>query len=247
MSTPGANPPMRDSNEANSEQLAVARREGDTYGRALQAMAAEEGALAVHAGDYLVAFVNEKAEGMYELDSGQLVWREAAPDANVHLEVAVADAGDGRFVPGLSIHVDVERDGRPVVSTDLPFLWHPFLYHYGGNAKVPDAGLYDVLVRVAPASFMRHDPVNGRRYAEPVQARFERVPFANGRKASPEAQPRGADAPTAGVPGAVRKRPRDWADDAAEARTADDPRVSTPRDAAGIPSIGGPDADRTWT
>jgi Fe2+ transport protein len=237
---------MQASNEATAEQLAVARQEGDAYGQAVQAMAGEDGARAVHAGDYLLAFVNEEAEGMYELEDGQLVWREAAPEANVHLEVAVADAADGRFVPGLSVHVDVERDGQRVVSTDLPFLWHPFLYHYGGNAMLPDAGPYDVQVSVSPAPFMRHDPVNGRRYAEPVVARFEKVSFVNGRKASPDAQPRGVDAPTAQGPGAMRKRARDWADDAAEARTADDPRVVTPRDAAGVPSIGGPDADRTW-
>jgi Fe2+ transport protein len=237
---------MQASNEATAEQLAVARREGDAYGQAVKAMAGEEGARAVHAGDYLLAFVNEEAEGMYQLEDGQLVWREAAPDANVHLEVAVADAADGRFVPGLSVHVDLERDGKRVVSTDLPFLWHPFLHHYGGNAMLPDAGPYDVQVRVAPAPFMRHDPVNGQRYAEPVVARFDKVTFVNGRKASPDAQPRGTDAPTAQGPGAIQKRPRDWADDAAEARTADDPRVVTPRDAAGIPSIGGADADRTW-
>jgi hypothetical protein len=246
MSMPGANPPMRPSNEATVEQLAMARREGDAYGQAVREMAREKGALAVHAGDYLLAFVNEEAEGMYELEDGRLVWREAAPDANVHLEVAVADAADGRFVPGLAVHVDVERDGQRVVSTDLPFLWHPFMYHYGGNATLPDPGPYDVLVRVAPAPFMRHDPINGRRYVAPVVARFDKVTFVNGRKASPGAQPRGTDAPTAQAPGAMRQRPRDWADDAAEARTADDPRNVTPRDAAGIPSIGGPDADRTW-
>lgn len=246
MSTPGANPPVQASNEATAEQLALARRQGDAYGRAVQAMAAEDGARSVHAGDFLLAFVNEEAQGMYEMEDGRLVWREAAPEANVHMEVAVADAADGRFVPGLSVHVDVERDGQRVVSTDLPFLWHPFLYHYGGNAMVPDTGPFDVLVRVAPAPFMRHDPVNGRRYAEPVVARFDNVTFTNGRKASPQAQPRGTDAPTAAAPGAMRERPRDWADEAAEARTADDPRIITPRDAAGIPSIGGPDADRTW-
>ncbi|SCG62661.1 hypothetical protein [Micromonospora halophytica] len=34
------------------------------------------------------------------------------------------------------------------------------------------------------------------------------------------------------------ERNRDWADEAAEARTADDPRAMTPRDAAGRPSNG---------
>jgi hypothetical protein len=51
------------------------------------------------AGNYLVAFVQENAEGMYELEDGRLVWREAPEEANAHLEIAVVDAADGRFVP----------------------------------------------------------------------------------------------------------------------------------------------------
>jgi hypothetical protein len=54
-------------------------------------------------------------------------------------------------------------------------------------------------VRVAAPTFMRHDPINGKRYAEPVTARFEKVRFALGRKPSPNAEPRAADAPTAGT------------------------------------------------
>ncbi|MFC0004963.1 hypothetical protein [Micromonospora siamensis] len=34
------------------------------------------------------------------------------------------------------------------------------------------------------------------------------------------------------------ERGRDWADEAAQARTADDPRTTAPRDAAGRPSNG---------
>ncbi|SBT51212.1 hypothetical protein [Micromonospora auratinigra] len=34
------------------------------------------------------------------------------------------------------------------------------------------------------------------------------------------------------------ERARDWADEAAQARTADDPRATAPRDAAGRPSNG---------
>ncbi|SFC83397.1 hypothetical protein SAMN05216284_107331 [Micromonospora sediminimaris] len=36
------------------------------------------------------------------------------------------------------------------------------------------------------------------------------------------------------------KRGRDWADDAAQARSADDPRARTPHDATGRPSQGEP-------
>ncbi len=195
--TPRNSPPMAPSNEATAEQLDVARAEGDGYQRAMRAMADEDGAVTARSGDLVIAFVNEKAEGMYALDGDRLVWREAAQDANVHLEVAVADAGDGRFVPGLSVHLELNRDGRTVLATEMPFLWHPFLHHYGTNAAVPDEGPYQVTVRVAPAGFMRHDPVNGRRYAEPVEVRFDGVRLASGRKPSPDAQPRGADAPTA--------------------------------------------------
>jgi uncharacterized protein involved in high-affinity Fe2+ transport len=199
VTSPATDPPARASNEATVDQLRVARDEGDSYAEALKAMADEDGAVVTRAGDYLIAFVNEEAEGMYERDGDRLVWREAAPQATAHLEVAVADGADGRFVPGLSVHVDVEQDGRTLVSTGLPFLWHPFLYHYGSNAKLPGTGPYDVTVRIDAPDFMRHDPINGRRYAETVTARFEKVMFASGRKESPDAQPRGAAAPTAGA------------------------------------------------
>ncbi|MFI9526640.1 hypothetical protein [Micromonospora rosaria] len=38
----------------------------------------------------------------------------------------------------------------------------------------------------------------------------------------------------------AEKSGRDWADEAAQARTADDPRAVAPHDAAGRPSIGNP-------
>lgn len=197
MTTPATTPPDRASNEATRGQLDVARQEGDAYGKALHAMAEEDGAALQRAGDYLVAFVNEEAEGMYAPADGALIWREAGPDANVHLEVAVADATDGRFVPGLSVYVQVRLGEKTVVATDLPFLWHPFLYHYGGNAHVPDERPYDVTVQIARPDFMRHDPVNGKRYETAVTVHFAGVRFANGRKPSPDAHPRGEAAPTA--------------------------------------------------
>ncbi len=45
------------------------------------------------------------------------------------------------------------------------------------------------------------------------------------------------DTPT---PGAEEQdtETRDWIDDAADARTADDPRARAPHDAAGVPSTG---------
>jgi hypothetical protein len=191
-------PPMRPSNEAEPEQLEIARAQGSTYGRALQAMDEESGAVTQRAGDYLVAFVQEHAEGMYELEDGRLVWREAPEEANVHLEIAVADAADGRFVPGLDITLTLLEGERELFTTTMPFLWHPYLYHYGTNARVQGEGPYGVRVRIGPPTFMRHDPINGKRYEQPVELSFEDRRFELGRKPSPEARPRGPDSPFAG-------------------------------------------------
>ena len=191
-------PPMEASNEAEPEQLDIARAEGGAYGRALQAMDEESGAVTQRAGDYLVAFVQENAEGMYELQDGRLVWREAPEEANAHLEIAVADAADGRFVPGLDITLTLLEGERELFTTNMPFLWHPYLYHYGTNARVPGEGPYSVRVTIGPPTFMRHDPVNGKRYEQPVHLMFDDRRFKPGRKPSPEAQPRGADTSYAG-------------------------------------------------
>jgi hypothetical protein len=189
---------MEASNEAEPEQLDIARAQGGTYGQALQAMDEESGAVTQRAGDYLVAFVQENAEGMYELQDGRLVWHEAPEEANAHLEIAVADAADGRFVPGLDITLTLLEGDRELFTTNMPFLWHPYLYHYGTNAKVPGEGPFSVRVTIGAPTFMRHDPVNGKRYEQPVHLVFDDRRFKPGRKPSPEAQPRGADTSYAG-------------------------------------------------
>src|SRR5512132_2275925 len=84
-------------------------------------------------------------------------------------------------------------DGGELFTTTVPFLWHPYLYHYGTTAKVPGEGPYTVRVRIEAPAFMRHDPVNGKRYAESVQVVFEDRRFTPGREPSPDAQPRGPD------------------------------------------------------
>jgi hypothetical protein len=72
---------MRPSNEVEADQLEVARAQGAAYRRALQAMDEESGAVMAEAGEYVVAFVQENAEGMYELEDGRLVWWEAPEQA----------------------------------------------------------------------------------------------------------------------------------------------------------------------
>jgi hypothetical protein len=147
----------------------------------------------------LIALVNEQEEGMYEFgEDGELVWREAPEEANAHIEVAVADASDGRFLPGLAVTVTVLDEDAELFTAEAPFLWHSFLFHYGINAKVGGKGPYTVKVHIDPPTWMRHDPVNGRRYAEPVDVVFVEVGFDPGRKTSPNASPMGGPTGYAG-------------------------------------------------
>src|SRR4051794_21315323 len=93
-------PPMdADTSEATQRQLDLAREQGDAYGRALKHMAddvAHDGG-EQDAGHFKVGYAVEDAEGMYRWVDGELVWRDPGDDENLHLEVAVRDASDGRF------------------------------------------------------------------------------------------------------------------------------------------------------
>ena len=82
--------------------------------------------------------MTEQAEGVYVPDdSGQLVWRKAAEDANARIEVAVADGADGRFVPGLNVTVTVLDGGQELFGATEPFPIaspRPFLIMWCGRA-----------------------------------------------------------------------------------------------------------------
>ncbi|MGI8494296.1 MAG: hypothetical protein ACR2L1_03145 [Pyrinomonadaceae bacterium] len=53
------------------------------------------------AGEYVVGYAVEKAEGLYHLrDDSELKWIEPT-DENIHIEIVVCDGADNRFVPNL--------------------------------------------------------------------------------------------------------------------------------------------------
>jgi uncharacterized protein involved in high-affinity Fe2+ transport len=132
------------------------------------------------AGEYLVAYAVEEAEGMYDWIDGELVWHDPEEE-NMHLEIAVCDASDGRFIPGVTVICTlVDPSGSEVGTHELALLWHPMLYHYGRNWKVPADGEYTLHVRIEPPTFMRHDDVNGCRFKELVECTFEGVKVERG-------------------------------------------------------------------
>lgn len=179
--TPPHTPSDQVSDEATRRGLALAHEQGDVYGKALRHMAEQvaKGGGAQRAGEYTVGWAYEDPEGLYHWRDGELMWEEPPDDANVHVEIAVRDGADGRFVFGLGVHLTIlDASGRGVGSHDLPFLWHPSLYHYGANIRVPGSGTYTLRARIQPPTYSRHDRVNGRRFIEVVTAEFDRVQLA---------------------------------------------------------------------
>ena len=120
---------------------------------------------------------------MYRMTDGALEWREPSEEENCHLEVLIASAADGRFLPGLTVRATVEDDGGEGAGpAEIPFVWHPGVYHYGQNLSLPGDGTYTVTVKVEPAAFPRHDEQNGDRFADPVEVEFEDVNITTDRK-----------------------------------------------------------------
>jgi Fe2+ transport protein len=174
--------PLVPSDEADAKGLELGKAQGEAMTRTIEHMAKEiaHDGREVQCGEYLVAYAVEEAEGMYMPKGGKLEW--VYPDKeNAHIEIAVRDAADGRFIPGLDVEVTViDTDGKEHGTHKQPLLWHPYLYHYGRNWVVPGDGTYKLRVRFDPPSFMRHDEKNGKRFVEGVDMTFDNVKIATG-------------------------------------------------------------------
>lgn len=173
------------SDESSVTEIGIAKAEGVAYGAALEYLTKVEASDSgeTRAGDYTVAYSIENAEGMYHMEDGRLVWHDPAEE-NCHLEIAVRNAADGRFVPCLKIQATVsEPSGEVIGSHEMPFLWHPWIYHYGRNWVIPHDGAYTLRVHIDAPTFPRHDLRNGDRFAEAVDVEFA-VTIKTGRKIS---------------------------------------------------------------
>jgi hypothetical protein len=142
----------------------------DSYGAAVIELG-QTGAAVRYAGDYLVALAHDRPAGYYECDRTELRWCEAAPFNTVRFDVAVADAGDGRFVPMLAVHLRAERAGRTMAAGPCGFRWHPRLHRYAVDLRL-SPGRYDVTVHIGAPDFPRDGRDTGPRYCDPVMLRF---------------------------------------------------------------------------
>jgi len=175
---------LKPSDEGDEQGLKLGRAEGEAYSKILKHMLDDvaEGGGQVEHGDYLISYAVEEAEGMYVPKDGKLEW-EPPGEANIHIEIAVQDKADGRLIPGLDIDVTViDANGEEVGTHRTPLLWHPYLYHYGRNWRIPGSGIYTLRVRFPAPQFHRHDKKNGNRFAQGAEVRFENVKLEAGKE-----------------------------------------------------------------
>jgi hypothetical protein len=181
------NYPGEESDEAEKDQLKLAKKQGKAYQQTLKNMTDKEAADGgtKQADDYLVGYAVEEAEGMYYWNKeGYLVWHN--PDKeNAHVEITVTDKRDGRFIPYLDVSVSLRSsDGQEIGTHEQPFMWHSWLYHYGYNREVPSSGSYSLQATIQPPKFLRHDKQNGARYQKPVTVTLDNVKISTGQKLS---------------------------------------------------------------
>jgi hypothetical protein len=127
---------MEPSAATTEEELRLAREQGEAARKAAVYFAGKEGAEGREqpAGDYVVGCVAKPAEGFYYRRDSRLEWRAPEASENAHIDVWVRDGADGRFVPGLTVLVTVfDGAGGEIGTHRHPFVWHPWIHHYGRN------------------------------------------------------------------------------------------------------------------
>jgi len=174
--------------EDDEVDLALASAQGDALAEAFREMSRNvaNSSAELRVGDYRVACAVEYAETSWVMNHDHLAYdprSEQSTETNAHLEVGVFDAMTGRFLPGLQVRATIV-DGANVGegTKDVAFMWHPWLYHYGRNWRVPHAGLYRVQVHVDPPPWSRAGAQRGRRFAEPIDVEFPEVRIETGQK-----------------------------------------------------------------
>ena len=165
------------------EATALARREGTAMDRPLRDLArrTDVSGSQIRSGDYEVAVVVQRARGYWEARDGKLRYRRA--DNNVgpiaHIDVSIRDATTGRFLPDLKVRATVLNSRNKEIDTYvLPFMWHPWMNHYGLDVAEPGPGRYAIRVRAEPPAFRRYGSTALRKFNQPINVLVRGLQFA---------------------------------------------------------------------
>jgi len=161
---------------------ALARGEGDAIDRSLTEMLrrADVSGSQVRSGDYKVALTVQAARGAWDDRNGEL--RYESPNNNIgpvaHLDVSIRDAVTGRFIPGLEVRATILDSRKREIDTYLmPFMWHPWMNHYGLNVPVPGKGRYTVRIRADAPAFRRFGNTALRKFNKVIDVTVRNVRF----------------------------------------------------------------------
>ena len=140
----------------------------------------------------------KQADGMivtYAIEYAESFWRfspsgtfrysienERTNAKNAHLEVAPRDPRTGRFIPAATVVGTTSSPDGGSPAQELPFLWHSWLYHFGGNVRVPRPGLYRFDVTVTPTPVPHYGHATGNMWWTPVSVSFENAKIKTGGK-----------------------------------------------------------------
>ncbi|MGI5826252.1 MAG: hypothetical protein ACOX50_02465 [Patescibacteria group bacterium] len=170
--------------ENNDLKAQLEKEQGEAYSKALELMKKETVNQEVEVNDFIVTLLAEEAESFYitRLD-GTLEWRIPQPEENQHISVVVRDKQDLRFIPDLTVSCRLfSSDGYLIDEKTQPFIWHPFLYHYGVNWELSGKDNYTAEISISEPIFGRHDKKKGKRYGENVTVRMGPLALTPGKK-----------------------------------------------------------------
>lgn len=178
-------PPLSDAAAAATE---LAQAPGAAYHQTLGALYENVNAgEARQVGDYLVGYAIDYALATWNLDEAKNKFRyeidtEETTQLNAHVEATVQEARTGRFVPGLHLTATLaDAQGHDLGTHELPFEWHPWVFHYGENWRVPRSGpAYRLRLRAEAPTFRRYGRTAGQVFSRRFDVSFDSVRVVTG-------------------------------------------------------------------
>jgi hypothetical protein len=134
-------------------------------------------------GDYLIAYLVEKARELQYLKEGQVM--EKPQNENAYIGIAVHSASDLHFIKKLIVMVTV-IDERGTVIGKQQHLYHPRprLHNYGMNWILPADGLYTIRVHIENSDLKWERDMKDNNPPEVVEVEFPHVMIQTGQHIS---------------------------------------------------------------
>lgn len=123
--------------------------------------------------DFIITVAVENSIGNYVKEGSELDWQDPEKYGMQHFEVIIIDRDDKKFVPYLDVKVRIFDNNHALVTeTEAPFMWHPFVSHYGFDVSIPDDGEYYAEVTIKSPEFARMHKSHGKKYSENITVKM---------------------------------------------------------------------------